>query len=793
VPSDTDRLNTALAGRYTIEKELGRGGMATVYLAHDVKHDRAVALKVMHPELAAALGAERFLREIRIAARLNHPHILPLHDSGEAGGFLFYVMPLVEGESLRDRLRREKQLPVDDALRIAREVADALSYAHAHDVVHRDIKPENILLQGGHAVVADFGIARAVGVAGGEKLTQTGVSIGTPAYMSPEQASGSGDVDGRADLYSLACVLYEMLAGEPPFTGPTMQSVVRQHLVVEAPNITRIRPAVPAEVVAALTRALAKTPADRFNPVALFSEALGGHESRSGASPAAASRAGAPFWRRVDRRVWMAIVVAAAVAGWWISRRVRATPSAESDIRSIAVLPFQERNAQGGEFLGDGMAETLIYALGKVPGFKVAAQTSAFTFRGKEADLATIGEKLGVATVLTGSLQRAGSRLRVTVRLENVATRAQLWTEQYDEELTDVFALQDRIARAVVNHLQASTSRAGSLALVSAGTKNVEAYQAYLQGRYFWGQRGVGIKKGLPFFERAVAFDSSYALAWTGVADSYSLLSAYGDLPVSEAIPKARQAVERALALDSTLAAAHTTLAFILQTNAYDWDGAEREFRRAIALDSTYVIARYWYGAFLSFVRGRNEDGLAENRMAVALDPLSPHAASQLAQALALVDKFDEGIAEGRRAIALAPSWTNYRTLGHVYAQAGRLREAIRVLDSASAMSGQSPWVENYLVAALARSGDSTRARSVFNAMAAKVRSGRYNSMYITQASSWVEGPDAALRWLERQRAEHASSLGWPYGRLLFAPSTVRDLRFAAFWARLNVVPPPGI
>ncbi|MGD2122672.1 MAG: serine/threonine-protein kinase, partial [Gemmatimonadota bacterium] len=285
-----ERLEAALADRYRIEGEIGRGGMATVYLAEDLKHRRKVAIKVMAPELAASLGPDRFLREVEISARLDHPHILPLYDSGEADGFLFYVMPYVEGESLRARLEREHQLPLDDALAIAREVADALSYAHGRDVIHRDIKPANILLAGGHARVADFGIARAVTEAGGDRLTATGVAVGTPAYMSPEQAAGSEDVDGRSDLYSLGCVLYEMLAGTPPFTGPA-ESLVHQHLSVEPPPVTNFRPAVPAEVAAVLMRALAKTPADRFSPAAQFAEALRPHAT-TGLGAAAPPRGG---------------------------------------------------------------------------------------------------------------------------------------------------------------------------------------------------------------------------------------------------------------------------------------------------------------------------------------------------------------------------------------------------------------------------------------------------------------------------------------------------------------------
>src|SRR5207245_1139350 len=268
------RLKAALADHYTIERELGRGGMATVYLARDLKHGRLVAVKVLRPELAAALGPDRFLREIEIAARLTHPHILPLYESGEADGVLYYVMPYVEGESLRDRLDRERQLPLDDSLRIAGEVASALAYAHGHDGVHRDIKPENILLAGGGAFVADFGIARAITAAAGERLTATGIAVGTPAYMSPEQAAGDRALDGRTDVYSLGCVLYEMLAGQAPFTGPSTVTIVHQHLTAPPPSVTRIRPAVPATVARVIERALAKAPADRFASAHQFAEAL---------------------------------------------------------------------------------------------------------------------------------------------------------------------------------------------------------------------------------------------------------------------------------------------------------------------------------------------------------------------------------------------------------------------------------------------------------------------------------------------------------------------------------------
>ncbi len=346
-----ERLKSALASRYSIEYELGGGGMATVYLAEDLKHHRQVALKVLRPELAAAMGPERFLREIEIAAQLHHPHILPLYDSGEADGVLYYVMPYVEGESLRDRLNREKQLAIDDALQVAREVADALSYAHSHSVIHRDIKPENILLESGHAVVADFGIARAVDAAGGERLTETGIAVGTPAYMSPEQAGGGKDLDGRSDLYSLGCVLHEMLAGQPPFTGPTVESLVHQHLTAEPPSVTVIRPSVPGWVSAALERSLAKTPADRFNPVAQFGEAITPH----GVMAPTDTR---PLPAALGRRRWLArgvlaaaliIVIAVVLFRMTVSGPISITTSNIIHVTSDPGLEFQPAISPDGE------------------------------------------------------------------------------------------------------------------------------------------------------------------------------------------------------------------------------------------------------------------------------------------------------------------------------------------------------------------------------------------------------------------------------------------------------------
>src|SRR6058998_2318980 len=384
-----DSLRQALADRYALERELGRGGMATVLLAQDVKHRRPVAIKVLHAELAAALGAERFLREIEIAARLQHPHILPLYDSGSAGGQLYYVMPYVEGESLRDRLSREKQLSLEDALRIATEVAGALAYAHSRGIVHRDIKPENVMLSGGTAVVADFGIARAVTAAGAARhLTETGTIIGTPAYMSPEQATGSEEIDGRSDQYSLACVVYEMLVGEPPFTGPTAQAVLARHSLdmVSPPSI--VRSTIPDAVEGAVLRALAKVPADRYPTTALFAEALNMPSAATGAHrratlDRAVKRPRSALWRIAPvAAVVVALAAYLAIRG---ARAGRGTAAGGLDPRHVAVLYFEDLSA--GKKLGyvaDGLTEALIDALSQVPALTIISKNGVASYRTPE-------------------------------------------------------------------------------------------------------------------------------------------------------------------------------------------------------------------------------------------------------------------------------------------------------------------------------------------------------------------------------------------------------------------------
>jgi TolB-like protein/Flp pilus assembly protein TadD len=705
MPLAPPALVGALQDRYTLERELGRGGMATVFLARDLKHDRLVALKVLHPELAAALGPERFLREIKVAARLNHPHIVPLHDSGQAGNLLYYVMPYVEGESLRQRLTREKQLALEDALQIARNVAAALDYAHRHGVVHRDIKPENVMLHEGEALVTDFGIAKAISVAGGESLTQTGVAVGTPTYMSPEQAAGEAEPDGRSDVYSLGCMLYEMLAGAPPFTGPTAQSVIARRFTEPAPSVRAARPTVPEALEQAVAKALARVPADRFATAAQFGQAIVMH---SGTTPPGTTPT-----------VSAGQAIGAGVA------------------KSIAVLPFVNMSADPeNEYFTDGIAEEIINALTKVQALRVASRTSAFAFKGKSEDIGEIGRKLKVTTVLEGSVRKAGNKLRVTVQLVNVADGYHLWSERYDRQLEDVFAIQDEIAGNIVRALRVVLSDAEKHAIEQAPTTDIEAYDYYLRGRQFFHQfRRTGIQFARRMFERAMEADPNYAPAYAGAADCCSFLYMYWDASKAN-LEGADLYSRKALELAPGLAEAHASRGFAVSLSR-QYDQAQREFETAIRLNPKLYEAHYLYARacvqegkleeavqhFEDASRVRPEDYQALFLMQPALKQLGRKADAQavLRRGLQVAEKHlelnpddaralylsagglvqlgerERGLEWARRAFSIDPEDSGVLyNVACVYALVGQTDDAIGCLEKAIQNGfGHREWLEN--------------------------------------------------------------------------------------------------
>ena len=712
MPDNHARLIEALADRYRIERELGRGGMATVYLAHDLKHDRDVALKVLRPELSAVMGAERFLAEIRTTAQLRHPHILPLFDSGEAAGSLYYVMPLVEGESLRDCLTREHQLPLERALAITGEIGGALDYSHKRGIVHRDLKPENILLADGGALLADFGIALPAGRSEGARITETGLSVGTPHYMSPEQAAGERDLDGRSDLFSLAVLTYEMLAGEPPFTGPTAQAVIFKLMIEEPPPLATRRPGLPDGIVAALRWALAKDPADRPATAGEFVAAL----RTPGAAPATA---GPP--------------------------------------RSIAVLPFANMSTDPeNEFFADGIAEEIINALTRLPGLRVAARTSAFSFKGKHEDLRVIGEKLNVASVLEGSVRKAGNRLRITAQLITVADGFHQWSERYDRELTDVFEIQDEITTAIVERLKLSFDRQSG-SLVQPGTEDVEAYQIYLKGRALLYRRGLNIEKARACFEAALAIDPQYALAHAGMADALLYLAMWGLRRSSEVIPQARVAVARALELDPDVAEAHYAAACLAYFHDYDVPAFKREFERAVELKPTYTQARCGRAVYdLSLFRADHAAAIAASAAAVRDDPLSAYAAACHAMTLAQAQRLAEGAAEARRSTELDPHsvvawWHQSRILGLSGDHAG----AVAAGEEALALFPHFGWAEATLVTEFGRVGNREEAERRYAVMQARAVTGYVQPTMLAIAAAGCGRLEEGLALLSRAAVEH--------------------------------------
>ena len=619
-----ERLSSTLASRYRLERELGQGGMARVFLAHDLKYEREVAVKVLRPDLAAEVGAARFLREIQIAARLHHPHILPLYDSDQMDDLVFYVMPYVKGESLKQRIVRERQLPVSDALQIAREVADALSYAHGAGVVHRDIKPGNILLDAGHAVVADFGIARAMGVGD----TTTGHVVGTPAYMSPEQVEDSKYLDARTDIYSLGCVLYEMLVGEPPFRGSTLTAVIANRLSSPAPSPRSSRELVPEAVDSAVRKAMATVPADRFSTASQFADAL---------TPAAT----------------VAIAVGAA----------QAIQQVADSGKSVAVLPFENMSTDPeNEYFSDGITDDIIAQLSKVSALKVISRTSSMQYKKTTKKIQVIAEELGVGAVLEGSVRRAGQRVRIVVHLVDPRTEKHLWGDTFDRQLADIFEVQSEVAQQITGALKLALSPEEKERVEKKATGDVDAYNNVLLGRFHankWAEADV--LKAVEYFQAAIAKDPGYAVAYAGLADAYELLSiGFSSKPPAEYLTQAKGMALKALEMDDSLAEAHTSLAYARWLGDLDWVGAEKEFKRALELKSSYVMAHEWYAEYLVSL-GRNDEAAAEIKKAQQLDPLAVPVTRAVGWVLYFARRYPEAEEELRKALAMNPDFLGAR------------------------------------------------------------------------------------------------------------------------------------
>jgi serine/threonine-protein kinase len=749
-------VSSALASRYRVTHTVGTGGMAVVFHAIDLKHERPVAIKILKPELAPTQWSGRFLREIQIASKLQHPNILALYDSGQAGTFLYYVMPFVAGESLRARLKREGKLPLADAIRLVREVAEGLGYAHERGVVHRDIKPENILLSSGHALVCDFGIARALTLAATDSPTEPGLAFGTPAYMSPEQFTSTSDLDARADIYSLGCVLFEVLAGIPPYQGPTDISVLVQHGTGHPPPLRRFRSDVPSSLENVITRALAKAPDERFHTASELIDALD--------LPADATR------RTEPRRAGMV----------------------------VAVLPFANLSGEPEtEYLSDGISEELMQALAEIEGLRVVGRTSAFAFKGKREDVREIGERLRADVIVDGSVRVEGDRVRIAAQLVNATDGYQLWSGRYQRPTGDTFVIEDDIANTIAGVLRQRLSPDREIAPAPTpvptppARRDPIAHEEYLKGRYHWNKRtDEEIARALVWFERAIARAPKDAAVHAALADAHVTLSIYGTAPAYTAMAKAKAAAEQALTLDPTSAEAHAALGSVDALFEWAWRSAEEHFRLALQLKPGYPTAHQWQAMHLLAPLGRLREARQSLEGARELDPLSPAILTSLAVLSLFGRQWDRAIPELLEVIDLEPGFAAaHYFLGQAQLWRGESAEAEEELARAASLAGRSVETLAGLAYAEAVSGHRAQALAMLDELTRRAGASYVSPARIAQIHLGLGERDQALSLLERAVEQRCTEVVWLGVHPMF-DQLGSEPRFLALLKRLGLARP---
>ena len=782
-----EELQHTLGSTYTLERELRRGGMARVFLATETRLRRSVVVKVLSPEMATDVSGERFEREIQLAASLQQANIVPILSAGDMAGVPYYTMPYVEGESLRALLVTRGELPVSDVVSILRDVARALSYAHAHGVVHRDIKPDNVLLSHGAAVVTDFGIAKAISAsrtaAGDPTLTQVGAPIGTPAYMSPEQVAASPEIDHRADVYAFGCLAYELLTGHPPFAGASPQRVLAAHLTEPPKPVRELRLATPPSLASLVMRCLEKHATDRPASADEILQTLGATATTSATSGGAATgvfrrAAGGPR-RLVFGSAAVTLVVLVLASAWW---RGHTALGAHVD-RSIVVLPLENLSRdKANDYFGEGLAEEITDALSKA-GLRVIGRSSAATLAAKGLDAREIARQLGVTYVLRGSVQQAGDNGRITMNLISARDGATLWSEKYDEPFKDVFAVQDSIAHSVANALKVTLAGGAGATLVRKET-NAEAHDLYLQGIWEWNLRSAqALRQAIILFEQAVRRDSNYARAYAAIGMAYVVLPIYDDVPSDAMLSKAIDAARRAHALDSTLAEPHAVLGYA-SAMRFENTAAERSFGNALRLDSNFATAHYWHALLLGHL-GRHEASMREGRRARAIEPVSLVIQYALAQELFNTHQYAAADSSDSAVLALQPTFTIGLLLrGRILTEQRRFDEAIAMLEPLSREPNvRSTEKLGLLAYAYARAGNAGQARAT---LARLPRDSLVSAGGTVAAALDALGDrDSAVRMFQRAVAQHDPWI-FVLGRSAPYDGLRQDPRLTALFAKIE-------
>jgi len=715
IPKEEFTRGSIFAKRYDFIEELGTGGMGNVYKVFDKKIKEEVALKILKPEIADEKTIERFSSELKLARKIRHENVCQMYDINEEEGTHYITMEYVAGEDLKSFIRRVGQLPVGKTISIAMQVCEGLSEAHKLGVVHRDLKPQNIMIdKEGNARIMDFGIARSVK---GKGITGAGMMIGTPEYMSPEQVEAK-EVDQRSDIYSLGVILYEMVTGRVPFEGDTPFAIGVKHKSEIPKNPKEINAQIPDDLSRVIVNCLEKDKEKRHQDTnELISEL-----SKMGKEKPEKEKIGETKLKK-----------------------------------SIAVLPFIDLSPKKDkEYFCDGMAEELINSLTKISDLRVVARTSAFSFREKNLDVPEIGRRLNVETILEGSVRKAGNRLRITAQLINVADGYHIWSDKYDRDMEDIFAIQDEISLAIVDNLKVKLLGREKAKLVKRYTDNLEAYKLYLKGRFFWNKRNeIGVKKGLEYFQQAVKKDKGYTLAYSGMADCYLILSWYGAFPQKEAYQKAKEAALKALEIDDMLAEAHTSLAFIKLLADWDWASTDREFKRAIELNPNYITAHHWR-SFCLFFRARFDEAIEEMKQALELDPFSLIINCDLGWVYYYARQYDQAIEALQKTLEMDPNFVSAHSfLGRVYLQKSMYKEALAEFQKEKEPSrGWMQSVETLFAIAYLKMGKKKEAQQVLDDMIERTKQEYVSPYHIALLCFTLGENDLGFEWLDRAYKE---------------------------------------